>query len=82
MESIGYIGSILLALCGLPQAVLSIKQGNSNGISLLFLLMWTLGELFTIVYIIPKADIPLLINYSSNLVFLSVIWKYKLKPRL
>lgn len=81
MELIGYIGSICLAICGLPQCVLSIKNGHSNGISLGFLLLWSLGELFTLFYIIPKADVPLLLNYSANLVLLAVIWKYRLFPR-
>lgn len=78
---IGYIGSILLAICGAPQAVLSIKQGHSEGISIYFLLLWTFGEIFTLIYIIPKLDIPLLLNYSSNILFLIIIWKYKLFPR-
>lgn len=81
LSTIGYIGSILLALCGLPQAFMSIRQGHSRGISVLFLIMWTLGEILTLVYIIPKSDAPLLINYLSNLIFLAIIWKYKIYPR-
>jgi uncharacterized protein with PQ loop repeat len=78
---IGYIGSILLAVCGAPQAILSIKQGHSKGISFYFLLLWSLGEIFTLIYILPKEDKPLLLNYVSNIIFLAVIWKYKLFPR-
>ena len=81
MEIIGFLGSILLACCGLPQAILSYKQGHSDGISLGFLLMWTLGEILTLIYITPKSDIPLLINYSTNLIFLIIIWKYKIFRR-
>lgn len=77
----GLIGSICLAICGVPQAYMSYKQGHSEGISLGFLLLWTIGEIFTIIYIIPKADLPLLLNYSFNLIFLSVIWRYRLCPR-
>lgn len=82
MELIGYIGSISLAICGLPQCIMSIKQGHSNGISLGFLLLWTIGEILTLVYILPKLDIPLLLNYSANIIFLTVIWKYRLFPRI
>jgi uncharacterized protein with PQ loop repeat len=81
MNLIGYIGSIFLAVCGVPQAWMSYRQGHSEGISLGFLLLWTFGEMFTIIYVIPKADLPLLLNYSSNLIFLSVIWRYRLWPR-
>jgi len=79
--TIGYVGSILLAVCGAPQAYMSYKQGHSDGISILFLLMWSLGEILTLIYIIPKIDIPLLLNYTSNIIFLSVIWKFKLFKR-
>ena len=81
LQTIGWLGSIFLAICGLPQAILSYKQGHSNGISLGFLLLWTLGEIFTLIYIAPTLDGPLLFNYISNLIFLSVIWKFKIKPR-
>lgn len=81
METIGYIGSIMLACCGLPQAYHSIKTGKSEGLSLGFLLLWSLGEIFTLIYIIPKADIPLLLNYSCNILFLVIIWKYYFFPR-
>lgn len=80
MEIIGYIGSLCLAICGFPQCLLSIKQGHSEGISLNFLILWSLGEVFTLIYIIPKMDIPLILNYSLNLVFLAIIWKYKIFP--
>lgn len=81
MEVIGYIGSIFLAICGLPQCIMSVRQGHSDGISLGFLVLWTLGEIFTLIYILPKADIPLLLNYSANIIFLIIIWKYRLFPR-
>lgn len=78
-ELIGYLGSIALACCGAPQAYKSYKDKNSDGISKGFLGLWTSGEVLTLIYIIPKADIPLLINYSLNLIFLSVIIYYKVR---
>jgi uncharacterized protein with PQ loop repeat len=81
LNYIGWLGGIFLALCGLPQAIMSYRQGHSKGISLWFLVLWTLGEVFTLIYIIPTLDGPLLFNYISNLLFLVVIWKFKLKPR-
>lgn len=81
MDIFGYIGSICLALCAIPQAWLCYKQGHSEGISIYFLLLWTFGEIFTLVYVIYNIDIPLILNYVANLLFLSVIWKYRFYPR-
>jgi len=81
METIGWIGSILLAFCGLPQAIESFKTKNSDGLTWGFLIMWGVGELFTIVYIIPKWHWPLIFNYTANIIFISIILYYKIKPR-
>ena len=81
MEYIGWIGSILLAFCGLPQAIESYKTKNSNGLTWGFLIMWGTGELLTIIYIIPKLYLPLLFNYTANIIFISIILYYKIKPK-
>jgi uncharacterized protein with PQ loop repeat len=81
METIGWIGSILLAFCGLPQAIESYRTKNSNGLTWGFLIMWGVGEIFTVIYIIPKWHWPLIFNYTANLIFISVILYYKIKPR-
>lgn len=82
MDIIGWTGSILFALCGFPQALESYKSGNSNGLTWSFILMWLGGEILTMIYIFPKLDLPLIFNYSLNLVFLLVILRYKIKPRV
>ena len=81
MEIIGWIGSALFALCGLPQAVQSTREGHSHGLSWLFLLMWFWGEIFTLCYVWPKMDYPLLANYFVNMVFVVIILFYKIFPR-
>jgi uncharacterized protein with PQ loop repeat len=81
METIGWIGSILLAFCGLPQAVESYKTKNSDGLTWGFLIMWGVGELFTIVYIIPKWHWPLIFNYTANIIFISIIVYYKVRGK-
>ena len=77
---IGRIGSFLLAMCACPQAIKSYKDKNSNGIDGWFLLLWTLGEIFTFIAVIsePYKLTYLLFNYGLNLVFLSVICYFKL----
>ena len=81
MEYIGWIGSILLAFCGLPQALESYKTKSSAGLTWSFLIMWGVGEIFTVIYIIPKWHWPLIFNYTANIIFISVIVYYKIKPR-
>lgn len=81
MELIGWMGSILLAFCGLPQAWQSYRDKNSDGMTWGMLLMWGFGELLTIIYILPKFYLPLLFNYTANLIFIGVIVYYKIKPQ-
>jgi len=79
MELIGWLGGIMLALCGIPLAWESFKQKHSNGISNMFLIMWLIGELMMFAYVLPKHDMPLLFNYSINIVCLAVVVRYKFK---
>jgi len=79
MEVIGWTGNILLSLCGLPLAIQSIRQGHSKGISWWFLGMWGIGELLTLIYIAPMNSLPLIVNYSLNTIFISIIIYYKHK---
>ena len=81
METIGWLGSILLAFCGLPQAIESYKTKNSDGLTWGLLLMWFFGEILTIIYIIPKWHWPLIFNYTANIIFLIIILYYKINPK-
>lgn len=81
MEAFGIIGSILLGCCAAPEAIYShIKGRNDN--SWTFLLMWFIGEICVLIYVIPKKDFPLIFNYGLNILFISVIIWYKLFPRV
>jgi len=81
LENIGWLGSILLAFCGLPQAIESIKTKSSEGLTWGFIGMWFLGEICTFIYILPKMDLPLLFNYTANIIFLAIIIYFKLMPK-
>jgi uncharacterized protein with PQ loop repeat len=81
LEIIGWVGAVAFAICGAPQAWSSFKNKNSEGISSLFLYLWLIGEVATIIYVLPKGHLPLLFNYLANLLFISVILYYKLKPK-
>jgi len=57
------------------------KQGHGRGLDWFFLWAWLIGELCMIVYVLPKWDWPLLINYLFNLACLLVIFRYKIWER-
>lgn len=80
MEIIGWIGGILLAFCGLPEAVLAI-QTKQCLLSWSFLLMWLIGEILALTYVILKAKkvslLPLIFNYGLNILFISIMIFYK-----
>lgn len=82
MDGVGIIGALLLAFCGLPQALKSIRDGHSLGISHWFVWMWFWGEIFTLLYVYQKHgfDIPLFTNYFMNILVILIIIKYKYFP--
>lgn len=79
---LGWLGSICLAICGIPQAWLSYKEKHSHGISWAFVLLWAFGEIFALAYVYDKLDLPLLLNYSVNILILAVIIYYKVNPKV
>lgn len=81
-DAIGWLGAILLAVSGLPQAIKSLREGNSSGISHGLIWLWLLGEVAMLAYtIVSYADPILLINYAANLIFVAVIAFYRYFPK-
>ena len=81
LEIIGWIGSISFAVCGIPQAWKSYKQGHSRGMDSSFLLLWFLGEACMIVYTVQFNSVQLLFNYILNFTCLLFIIKFKVYER-
>lgn len=81
IEFIGWIGSMLFALCALPQVILVWKQKHAHGLSWGFLNMWFWGEVLCFLYVAsqPVLQIPLLANYILNFVLLLIIFFFKVK---
>jgi len=75
---IGVIGATCLALCGLPQAIQAIQQGHAEGVSPLFISLWGIGEILTIIYVYNRhrMDLILMANYTLNLAFIGIIAYY------
>lgn len=79
---IGWLGALCFAFCAAPQAIECYKKGHAEGLSTTFLLLWTVGEILTLIAIVQDAPLGyLLLNYGLNLLFLTVIWYYKLRPQ-
>lgn len=81
-ELLGWTGGLLLAVCAVPQAYLSLKQGHSEGVALGMLILWLSGEILTLLYVLPKMDWPLIVNYAANILCIGVICWYRFFPRV
>jgi len=82
VECIGWAASILFAFCGAPQAWKSYKEGHSRGVAHMLLWMWLTGEILMQVYVFCKHgwDLPLLVQYWFNTVFVLLVIRYKYFP--
>ena len=67
-ELAGWISTISLAICALPQVLHVWRTGKTEGLSTVFLACWLAGELFGLIYIQGFDTIPwpLLLNYAAN----------------
>lgn len=80
MELIGYISGIMLALCGLPEAIRSVRNKRCD-IGWGLLLMWLGGEIGLLIYEFKTMAIPRLLNYSCNIIFINIMIYWKLKKK-
>lgn len=80
METIGWISSLLLGGCAFFEVIHTVRKGRNDS-SWLFLLSWYFGEIGFLIYVFPKMDLPLLANYLLNIVLITILLKYKLKPK-
>lgn len=64
---LGWFGTILLMLCGLPQLIQTAVTKQVDGLSATTLFMWCAGCICTLVYILLTVqNLPLAINYLFN----------------
>lgn len=81
MELISYLGSLCLAFCGLPEVIRSIKNKKCD-IGWGMILMWQLGEIMLLIYVIDRKEHALMINYLVNSILVSVLFYYKVRGSL
>lgn len=87
-ETIGWIGNILFAICGVPQVIKTYRSKSAKDLSALFLWFWLMGELLTFVYIVVGdwqngiSHFPLYFNYMVN-IFMAcyLIWAKYVYPK-
>lgn len=75
----GYFAAILTTLSFLPQTVKTIKEKNTEGISLLMYSMFTAGVLLWLVYGLYTRDIPVILANGVTLVLAVTILVLKIK---
>lgn len=86
LELLGWIGGFLFAICGVPQAWKNYKEGHADGLSWFFLILWVLGEIITLIYIVigdyqtGNWHWPLIFNYIFNILLLVIILRFKIWP--
>lgn len=76
---IGWIGSILLGACGIPELYRTIKDNRCH-VGWGMLLMWLIGEILVFIHVFKEIqDVALLFNYGLNIAILIVMVYYKIR---
>ena len=79
METCGWLSALCLILCGIPQVIKAVREKHARGLSLSFLVLWTLGEAFGLFYVIYEDSQPLTANYFINLIACIILLIYKIR---
>lgn len=82
-DLLGWLGCICFALCGVPQAWRSYKDGHSLGLTYSFIVLWLGGEVFYISGTLLKFGWVdwIMWNCMINTVAILVIGYYRIWPR-
>ena len=78
-ELIGMLAAMLTTVSFLPQAILTCRTGNTEGISLSMYLLFTVGVAGWLVYGILVASIPVIAANAITLIIASIILGMKLR---
>ena len=78
MNNIGLIGSLFLTFCAVPELYRTIKDKTCH-LGWGFVLMWFFGEILCFFYGLELSELPLIINYTFNLMVASLMLYYKSK---
>jgi MtN3 and saliva related transmembrane protein len=79
MAFIGWIAAALTTFSFLPQAIKTVKEKNTAGISLGMYSMFTVGVFLWLVYGFIIGDVPLMLSNIVTFIFASIVLTMKLK---
>ena len=78
-ELIGLVAALLTTVSFLPQAILTCRTGNTDGISLSMYLLFTTGVAGWLVYGVLVASVPVIAANAITLMIASVILGMKIR---
>lgn len=78
IQALGYFAAICTTLSFLPQAIKTVKEKDTSGISLGMYLMFTVGVFCWLIYGLNIGDIALIAANGVTLIFASIILGMKL----
>ncbi|XJZ26717.1 SemiSWEET transporter [Bacillota bacterium Lsc_1132] len=76
---LGYIAATFTTLSFLPQAIKTIKERNTEGISLIMYIMFISGVFLWVVYGFFLQDIAIIVGNLVTLLFAVIILSVKIK---
>lgn len=78
MKTLGWVGAILLAGCGLPEVLKAVETGECT-LTWTFLLMWFFGEIFVLIPVVTQIKSKFLtFNYTANVLIILTLILYKI----
>jgi len=77
-DIIGFAAATLTTISFVPQAIKTIKTKNTQGISLIMYLLFSIGVFCWLIYGIATHNMPVLLANGVTLAFALVILFYKL----
>lgn len=79
LEFLGWISSLLLGVCAIPQGLKTLRTRTARDISWAFLSLWGGGEVVGIAYAYGLDSTPLLFNYVLNTIIIGYILYVKVQ---
>ncbi len=78
-DMIGLLAAILTTVSFLPQTIMVIRTGKTDGISVVMYAMFTLGVSFWLAYGVMSESLPVVLANTITLGFASTILSLKLR---
>ena len=84
MEILGILGTLILAVAGIPQLIRTLRDGHADGLSGMMVGGWVFGCFLLLIYALDKhsEDYILIFNYGLNFLMALIMGKYKFGIKL